>query len=108
MFHAIDIKTAITLILALTGLITTVFGLVNTLVKQLSEFLVRLMSATQKVVKASRKLTRDLHRPKSPAKDRPACVSSRVRQASLKHTPMRVRLRQQSLPSLSRNAVSRG
>jgi hypothetical protein len=60
MIHGVDIKAAITFILALTGLLGALFALLNTLVKQISEFLVRLLAATEKVVKAFRKLTNDL------------------------------------------------
>jgi hypothetical protein len=103
MIHGIDIKTAITLILALTGLISTVFVLLNTLVKQTSEFLVRLLSALQKVVKAARKLTRDLRRPRSPAKDGHARVIPRVRHSP--PVPVNAWMPKQSLPGETRLTI---
>jgi len=106
MIHAIDFKTAITLILALTGLITTVFGLLNTLVKQISEFLVRLLSASRKVVNAARKLTKDLRRVKSLAKDGPICITPRGRQVSHRRDPANARVPRQSLPRASRKPAS--
>jgi hypothetical protein len=107
MIHAIDIKTVITLILALTGLITTVFGLLNTLVKQSSEFLVRLLSATRKVVNAAKKLANDLRRVRSSAKEGPTCITPRGRrQVSHRRAPANARAPQQSLPRPSRKTAS--
>ena len=106
MIHATDIKTAITLILAVTGLITTVFGLLNTLVKQISEFLVRLLSATRKVVNAAKKLAKDLRRVRSPAKEGPICETPRGRQVSPRREPANAGVPQQSLPRPSRKTAS--
>lgn len=87
MIHGIDIKTAITLILAFSGLVGAAFGLVNAFVKHFSEFLVRSITATQKIVNAYGRLRKDLRRLRSPARACSVRVSSRV---PLKPAPVQV------------------